>query len=338
MSRLFADRVRLDLIEHLMAEDRAGPILDRRARSGNLVYGGTSPDRPLRHAVSPPSVAMRGGHMRSYGVTETAREAPADPVLALALEELTRNGFTRLLDALSPSLVEGLRAALDRVLAEQTTRFGGEAALAAIGDAGQARALLEEDDIFLEIPRAPMLDAVVETILGSAALVMQQNGIVIPPGSAEHHQQSWHRDLPYQSWVATKPIALGALAVLDDFDAVSGATLFLPGSHKHETFPSQAYVDLWATPAYAPAGSIVVFDAMCFHRGGVNRGDRPRRAINTLHGVPLLAQQIAFRDRPGLDPKLRRRLGLDYQPAASADEWRARRAARQGGKKPGAVA
>jgi len=68
---------------------------------------------------------------------------------------------------------------------------------------------------------------------------------------------------------------------------------------------------------------------MCLHRGGVNRGSAPRRAVNTLHGVPLLAQQVAFHDRPGLDARLRRRLGLDHQPAPSVDAWRARRAARR---------
>lgn len=266
--------------------------------------------------------------MRSYGVTEAAAP-PADPALSLALEEIARNGYTVLEGALAPAQVAAMRAALDRVLAAQTARFGGEAALARIGDAGQARALLEEDDAFLDILRVARLEAVVEALLGPAALVMQQNGIVIPPQGAEHHQQSWHRDLPYQSWVASKPIALGALSVLDDFTEESGSTLFLPGSQRHEGFPSEAFVARWARPAHAPAGAIVVFDAMCFHRGGVNRGQGPRRAVNTLFGVPLLAQQVSFRDRPGIEPALRRRLGIDYQPAPSADAWRARRAARQ---------
>jgi len=262
----------------------------------------------------------------TYGIADAATFTSPDQ--ALALEELSRNGFCILEAALPLSTVAVLREALDRVLATQVARFGGEAAMAAIGELGQARALLEEDENFLAILCAPRLDAVVEAVLGPAALVMQQNGIVIPPNRAEHHQQSWHRDLPYQSWVATKPIALGALAVLDDFTPESGSTLFLPGSHRHEGFPSEAYVARWARPVLAAAGAIVVFDAMCFHRGGVNSGAVPRRAVNTLYGVPLLAQQVAFTDRPGLDAKLRRRLGIDYQPAPSADAWRARRAAR----------
>lgn len=261
--------------------------------------------------------------LKSYGATETA--ASGDDPLALALEELSRNGFTVLERVVPATPLTAMRAALDRLLAAQTDRFGGPARLSAIGDAGQARALLEEEPIFLDLLRLPRLDAIIDALLGSAALVMQQNGIVMPPAAGEHRQQSWHRDLPYQSWVASKPLAVGALAALDDFTAESGATRFLPGSHRHETLPSAAYAARWAHQAVAPAGSVVVFDAMCFHAGGVNRGRCPRRAVNTLFGIPLLAQQVAFTPKPGMDARLRRRLGLDYQPAPSADAWRAAR-------------
>ena len=266
---------------------------------------------------------------RSYGIAEPAAATPAD--LALTLEELARNGFTVLEQAVTPPVVAEMSDALDRLLAAQTARFGGAERLGRINDAGQARALLEEEPVFLELLRLPRLDAVVEALLGPAALVMQQNGIVMPPRGAEHHQQSWHRDLPYQMWVASKPIALGALCALDDFTAESGAALFLPGSHLHAPFPSAPYAERWAMQALAPAGSIVVFDAMCFHRGGRNLGQRPRRAVNTLFGVPLLAQQVAFTARPGMDARLRRRLGLDYQPQPSADAWRQARWQRLGG-------
>ncbi len=262
--------------------------------------------------------------MKAYGIT-TAAPAAAN---GAPLEELSRNGFTVLDAALPPDTVATMRDALDRLVAAQAERVGGTARLAAMGEAGQARALLEEEPVFLDILRVAPLEAVVTATLGPAAHVMQQNGIVMPPEGAEHHQQSWHRDLPYQSWVATKPLALGALTVLDDFTAESGATLFLPGSQMHADFPTEAFARRWAVPAYASAGSIVIFDAMCFHRGGVNRGRAPRRAVNTLYGVPLLAQQVAFTDKPGLDANTRRRLGLDYQPAPSTDSWRERRAAR----------
>jgi ectoine hydroxylase-related dioxygenase (phytanoyl-CoA dioxygenase family) len=138
--------------------------------------------------------------------------------------------------------------------------------------------------------------------------------------------QSWHRDPPYQSWVATKSLALSALLALDAFTEQSGATLFLPGSYRYADFPSPDFVARRQTPALMSAGSIVVFDSMIYHRGGVNRSDAPRRAVNTVFAIPLFAQQVAFTAKPGMDAKLRRRLGLDYQPARSTDAWRERRA------------
>ena len=258
--------------------------------------------------------------VRSYGAASA--EPAGDAALALKLEELTRNGFTVLENEVPPDRVAAMRDALDRLLVAQTDRFGGAARLDAIGDAGLARALLEEEPVFIEILRLPRVDAIVEAVLGPAALVMQQNGIVIPPEGAQHHQQSWHRDLPYQAWVASKPIALGALTALDEFTAESGGTHFLPGSHRHELLPGAEYIARWAHQTLAAAGSVVVYDAMCFHAGGVNRGKHSRRAVNTLFGIPLLAQQVAFTAKPDMDARLRRRLGLDYQPAPSADAWR----------------
>jgi ectoine hydroxylase-related dioxygenase (phytanoyl-CoA dioxygenase family) len=263
--------------------------------------------------------------IRTYGVTSTA---PIQGSLGLPLEELSRVGYTVLEEILPQALVVAMKTALDRILADQTARFGA-ARMQVIGDANIARALLEEDAVFLEILRLPVLDEIVETLLSPAALVMQQNGIVIPGGGASHVQQSWHRDLPYQSWVATKPLSLGALLALDDFTAQSGATLFLPGSHRDAAFPSEDFVARWATPVFAPSGSVIVFDSMVFHRGGVNLGALPRRAVNTIFAVPILAQQVTFTAKSDIDGKLQRRLGLDYKPAASADAWREQRAARR---------
>jgi ectoine hydroxylase-related dioxygenase (phytanoyl-CoA dioxygenase family) len=263
---------------------------------------------------------------RAYGVTPNPASAMGDN--ALALEEIERVGLTTLQNAVGAPLLGRLHDALDRVLVAQTASFGGGEGMAAIGDASTARALLEADSVFLELLSLPDLESLVETLLGPAAVVMQQNGIVMPPQGGDHMQQSWHRDLPYQSWVATKPLALGALLVLDAFTADNGATMFLPGSHRHSTFPSNPFVERWQMPILAPAGSIIVFDAMVFHRGGVNRSSQPRRIVNTLFGIPLLAQQIKFTARPGMNAKLRRRLGVDYAPAESADAWRERRRAR----------
>ncbi|MGZ5179194.1 MAG: phytanoyl-CoA dioxygenase family protein [Ramlibacter sp.] len=266
--------------------------------------------------------------LQSYGVMQPPGADKDPDWLVRALEDLERVGFTMLTDQIEGDLLAALRAALDRVLAAQTQRFGGVAALEGIGEAGQARALCNEDPLFWELATLPRVDAVIERLLGPAAIVMQQNGVVMPTGAQGHQQQRWHRDLPYQSWVSSAPIAIGALCALDAFSAQSGGTTFLPASHRFGAFPSEEFIRRWEHGIEAPAGSIILFDAMTFHRGGINRGDAPRRAINTLFGVPLLAQQVTLTAPADASELIRRRCGVAYRPAGSADEYRAGRLAR----------
>lgn len=268
--------------------------------------------------------------IRSYGINDAPVSDASDPLwLRAALESLERVGFAVLENQLSASLLDSLRSGLDAVLQAQTARFGGLAALEAIGEANQARALCNEDARFWDLVTLPDVNTVIERLLGPAAIVMQQNGVVMPAGGDEHQQQRWHRDLPYQNWVSSAPLAIGALCALDPFSAMSGGTAFLPGSHRFASFPSEAFIGQRQQVIEAPAGSVILFDAMSFHRGGTNRGTTPRRAVNTLFGVPLLAQQVLITAPPGATELVVRRAGAAYHPVATPDEYRQKRAARQ---------
>jgi ectoine hydroxylase-related dioxygenase (phytanoyl-CoA dioxygenase family) len=133
--------------------------------------------------------------------------------------------------------------------------------------------------------------------------------------------------LTYQHFVASRPLGISALYCIDDFTAKTGATTVLPASHFIEGFPSRPYVEKHQRLVEAPAGSIIVFDAMMYHRGGENRSGRTRLGINHIFVLPLIKQQIdlpaalggKFRD----DPVLGRLLGYESAAAASAYLWRA---------------
>ena len=262
--------------------------------------------------------------LKSYGATETA--ASGDDPLALALEELSRNGFTVLERVVPATPLTAMRAALDRLLAAQTDRFGGPARLSEIGEGGQARALLEEEPVFFDLLRIPRLDAIVEALLGSAALVIQQNGIVMPPAAGEHHQQSWHRDLPYQSWVSTKPLALGALARSTLSLPRAGPRAFFPARTGMRRFPSEAYPRAGRNGRSRPRA-----------RGGIRRHVLPRRRREPRQ-VPETRSEYSVRravvrpaDHVDAEAEHGRHSGVAwayYQPAASADAWRAARRSR----------
>lgn len=267
----------------------------------------------------------------AYGVRE--RDGAEDE-LSLHAEELRRDGMTVLPDVFAPSHMRDVAARLDRMLAAQTLACGGEQALERLHDADLVRCPLAYDDALLPLACHGTVLDLVQRLLGENVVLLMQNAVVNRP-SREQAQSRWHRDLNYQHWTSSRPLALNFLVCVDRFFVEGGATWALPGSHLHEAFPSSAYVARHEQPVEAEAGSVVLMDAMLFHRSGVNRSaDHIRRAVNHVVGTPFMGQQI---DMPRLlarhgrdhsaDPFLHRYLGYRWNPAADVETWRQQRAA-----------
>jgi ectoine hydroxylase-related dioxygenase (phytanoyl-CoA dioxygenase family) len=276
--------------------------------------------------------------MNSYGITESEQAASA---LDQAVEQVHRVGFAALRDVVPGEALAEARDRLDAVYARQVKEFGLEK-LAAIQETDQARSPLTYDAWFFQLLTFQPVTELMGALLGSFHQLNLQNGIINRPDIV-HHQTSWHRDLPYQSWVCSKPLAVNAMFCLDDFNVETGCTMVLPHSHRFEKFPSQEYVKAHETAAVAPAGSVIIFDAMLYHRAGENTSQRVRRGINHLYTIPLLKQQIALPralDAAGIEPPaaLRRLLGYDTEEPGSALEWRERRWARTSHGAPSAKA
>jgi ectoine hydroxylase-related dioxygenase (phytanoyl-CoA dioxygenase family) len=192
-------------------------------------------------------------------------------------------------------------------------------------DACIARCTISYDDYFVRLAAHPHLMQLVSRLLGDNFILLGQNAI-INRADRQHAQAVWHRDLTYQHFVSSRPLAISALYCIDDFTALTGATMMLPASHRLEVFPSQEYVEKHQKNVEAPAGSIIVFDAMLYHRGGQNLSGRTRLGINHIFVLPLFKQQIdlpralggKFKD----DPFLRQLLGYESASPASAYLWR----------------
>jgi ectoine hydroxylase-related dioxygenase (phytanoyl-CoA dioxygenase family) len=271
--------------------------------------------------------------LRSYGVNE--QEIAADDLSAHA-ERIRLAGYCVLAGALSAADTADLAARLDEVLRRQTEEFGSER-LEQIGDGFTARCPLVDDAAFLKLATHRRLLALVRLLLGEYVVLMQQNGVINPPQEG-HTQGAYHRDLPYQHFVSSRPLAISALFCIDPFRTETGATMVIPGSHHVERFPSTDVAASAEVSVNADAGSFVVFDAMLFHRAGDNRSGRVRRAVNNVFSVPIIAQQIslpsALNGRYSDDPDLARLLGYDSTPAASVADWRTRRLRRSGKPMP----
>jgi ectoine hydroxylase-related dioxygenase (phytanoyl-CoA dioxygenase family) len=261
----------------------------------------------------------------SYGVRE--RNIGEDEV-AFHVERIRVAGYSVLKTTFRETDLAHLAARLDAVLEQQSREFGGPERLALVGDALTARCPLVYDDAFLQLATYPPLLTLCRQLIGDYFVLMQQNGIINPSGEV-HTQAAYHRDLPYQHFVSSRPLAISALFCIDPFRAETGATTVLPGSHRVERFPSANVAATLDVPVTAEPGSFVVFDSMLFHRAGANRSGRPRRAVNHVYTVPIIAQQIslpaALKGRYADEPALAQLLGYGTDPAGSATEWRERR-------------
>jgi ectoine hydroxylase-related dioxygenase (phytanoyl-CoA dioxygenase family) len=269
-----------------------------------------------------------GGAAPGYGIVERAR---ANGTIARVAERIRLVGYAVLPGGFSSEAVADLGTRLERVMERQIEEFGGADRMAAIGDGLTARCPLAYDDAFVALAAHVEVLALCRELLGEYVILMQQNGVINPPGQ-RHTQLSYHRDLPYQHFVSSRPLAISALFCIDPFRPETGATTVIPASHRMEAFPTDAVAAELDTAVIAEPGSFIVFDSMVFHRAGENRSDRPRRAINHVFSTPIIAQQISLPDvldgKYAGDPALARLLGYDAAPARSVAAWRERRLAR----------
>lgn len=258
----------------------------------------------------------------THGVTE--RHLASDPTEA-AVEEIARDGFTIIRGALAPGGVAYAARQLDALYDRQVAEFGAEN-IARIKDKYIVRSMLTEDDFFLhDIACNPALLGIVRVVLGPNISLSSQVGILNPPDD-RLYQLAWHRELQYQHLTTSRPLALQTLICIDRFSAESGGTFFLPGSHLHEAFPSDGYVRAHEVQIAAEPGDAVVFNALTYHRAGLNRSNHVRRAINNLYALPIIGQQInlsrmmngRYRD----DPFLAGLLGYRWEAADSVLAWR----------------
>jgi len=247
-----------------------------------------------------------------------------------AAEEVRNIGYTIIDGGYASDELELMRTKIDAIYEQQLREIGGESELKRMNDADLARCLTGYDDYFLNLAIHPGLMAVVRKLMGEYFILMSQNAVINRP-TDEHYQVTWHRDLNYQHFVSSRPLAISALYVVDAFSEETGGTILIPASHKSEVFPSDEYARKHSLTIAAPEGSIIIFDAMLYHRSGTNRSGRVRRAVNHIFTLPLIKQQISLpnmlQGKFSDDPFLRFFLGYDSETGPTVEAWRRKKLA-----------
>lgn len=268
---------------------------------------------------------MRKSPASHYGIKTFS---PVKDKYDACAEEINLLGYTVIDGGFLPEEIAALRNGVDKIMRRQSEEFGDTTLLAKIGEAGIGRALLAYDEMFLRLATHAALLEIVKRLLGEYFILSQQNSIILSP-DATHSQSQYHRDLPYQHFTSSHPLAVNALFCIDSFTSENGATKVIPGSHKYSPFPSETTVSHLEKSITAPAGSFIIMDAMVFHSGGKNISQAPRYGVNHVYVMPFMRQQV---DLPNLlqgrhndDPTLRRLLGYEVETPVSVLDWRQRR-------------
>lgn len=257
-----------------------------------------------------------------YGVIE---QTSADSAVERTCESILRLGYGVIDGGYSREWLAQMSDAFDQAQQHYLRRHGGVDALREIDEHNTIRLPLAYDSRFLDLATNRKILDICGRLISGYVILSQQNGIINPPKAERYNQGAWHRDLPYQHFVSSRPLAINALFCLDEFAIDNGATIVLPASHQQEAFPSNHFVGTHALAVTAPAGSFIVLDCMLFHSGGVNRTAKPRRAVNHVYSVPLLSQQIDLPSALGVDftvdPSVRKLLGYELSRPRSVAEF-----------------
>jgi ectoine hydroxylase-related dioxygenase (phytanoyl-CoA dioxygenase family) len=270
----------------------------------------------------------RPGPFARYGV-RIANEAHDS--LDEAAETLGLLGYAVVDSGLDATQIEALRASFSVLHAASHASHGIER-LRAIDEMDLLRCPLASDPLFLDLASNPRVLALCERLIGAGFILNQQNGIVNPAGAKTYSQSAYHRDMPYQHFVSTRPLAINALFCLDSFTQENGATFVIPASHKQEAFPSEPVLAAQAKQIEAPAGSFLVLDCMAYHCGGTNRSAQDRRAVNHIYTAAMMRQQIDLPAYLGeafsTDPRIRQLLGFNHPTARSVEDFIGQRKAK----------
>jgi|TARA_B110000046_G_scaffold94279_1_gene102174 ectoine hydroxylase-related dioxygenase (phytanoyl-CoA dioxygenase family) len=225
--------------------------------------------------------------MKSYGINYTNKVISKEEKI---IEELTLNGYCIVEEFLDRRECDVLISKLEAVYKQQENEFGSEK-LSIINELNVCRMPFLYDDYFLKILSNDWVVKLFEEYVEGKLILHLQNGIINQP-KIDHHQASWHRDLPYQDYVVSKPIGLNAFYCLTEFNPNNGSSVLLPMSHKMEVFPSEDYLKKNAIQLNVRKGTLILFDSFVYHKAGVNNSNEIRYGLNHVYVRPFIKQQV----------------------------------------------
>jgi ectoine hydroxylase-related dioxygenase (phytanoyl-CoA dioxygenase family) len=228
--------------------------------------------------------------VEKYGVFH---ENVANGEIEVACEQLSLLGFTTISSGYSDEFLSEIRdECLD--LAKKYQEIYGVDFLEKKSELNNYRAPLLMNRKFLTIARNRNVLQLVNSLIVGRVFLNQQNLVINPPFGAKYSQLRFHRDLPYQHYVSSRPLAINALLAIDDFTIENGATVVVPATHKTENFPSRQVIEKVSQQIPVKAGTFLVLDCMTYHAAAPNKSQENRIGLNHVYSTLMLKPQIEW--------------------------------------------
>jgi hypothetical protein len=209
----------------------------------------------------------------------------SDSELQSHLDRIERDGFTVLQNVFSPERAESLCKRV-REIERDTLRPLEAGETEADSSFYRTAGLLRLDPMFWDVPIDPVVTQVVESVLGADFLLSTFSGIDLKPSGPTI--QPLHPDdalVPVPRPHA-RPIGCTAMWVLTPFNAATGGTRVLPGSHREplDLLFSQDSERMQQTiqPDMQP-GTVLLFDHALFHGAPDNPSDQWRLGLQVSY-------------------------------------------------------
>jgi hypothetical protein len=260
--------------------------------------------------------------MDFYGVLES--ESDFDE-LSIKVEQIRNLGYTTLDSNYSVKEIEEIREN-SREVARKYIELYEHHDLSTLGESNSYRSPGLIDQFFFEIAGHSNLQELIRRLITGKFYLNQQNLVINPPQSTNYTQLKYHRDLPYQHYVSSRPLAINALYAVDDFTFENGATFVIPASHKVEKFPTAKFLASTQTQIAVKAGTFLVLDCMLYHAAAPNISNNARIGLNHVFSSVMFAPQINWKTAIAeadilITPELRGLLGLEFSSAKNVDEY-----------------
>jgi hypothetical protein len=235
------------------------------------------------------------------------------PPLDAELAALDRDGFVILERVLAEQEIQAILAALAPFEASRPmgrNDFEGERTQRVYSLAGKGEA-------FLRLAEHPRVVRILAARLLPGFLLSNLQSIRLHPGETP---QGFHTDDAFYPIPRPRDLlALSTIWAIEDFTEENGATELVPGSHRWGMeHPDDRAHDV--RKALMPAGSVVIFDAALWHRGGANTSSTTRLAVSPQYCQPWLRPQesqlliVPPEKARACSPAMRSMLGYSIHP------------------------